>query len=86
MFDKAAVGVDGRSGGRDAIALAGYLAAAPSGIVLAHVDSPSRRGATRRRDHGGRRSASVMTVRPRATWPSPPRVSSCAATTRRSGC
>lgn len=37
MFDKVLVGVDGRSGGRDAIALALQLAASPSRLVFANV-------------------------------------------------
>ena len=37
MFEKVAVGVDGRQGGRDAIALAEELAAPDAAITLAHV-------------------------------------------------
>lgn len=37
MFEKLLVGVDGRSGGRDAIVLAGRLAGPHTRIVLAHV-------------------------------------------------
>ena len=37
MFDNVLVGVDGRQGGRDAIALARQLASAEADITLAHV-------------------------------------------------
>lgn len=37
MFDNVAVGMDGRSGGRDAIALAKQLAAPDARVTLAHV-------------------------------------------------
>lgn len=37
MFDNVAIGVDGRSGGRDAIALAKQLAAPGARVTLAHV-------------------------------------------------
>jgi nucleotide-binding universal stress UspA family protein len=37
MFDNVVVGVDGRSGGRDAVALAMQLAAGDARITLAHV-------------------------------------------------
>jgi len=39
MFDNVLIGVDGRSGGRDAIALAKRLAAANASFTLAHVDA-----------------------------------------------
>lgn len=39
MFNQVVVGVDGRSGGRDAIALARQLAATPTGLVLVRVDT-----------------------------------------------
>jgi nucleotide-binding universal stress UspA family protein len=38
-FDNVLVGVDGRSGGRDAIALATLLAAPSTNLTLAHVDA-----------------------------------------------
>lgn len=38
MFNNVLVGVDGRQGGRDAIAVARQLAAPPAQITLAHVD------------------------------------------------
>ena len=37
MFDRVGVGVDGRAGGRDAIALGRQLARSPRPMVLAHV-------------------------------------------------
>ncbi len=39
MFEKVLIGVDGRSGGRDAIALASRLADAGAELTLAHVDT-----------------------------------------------
>jgi len=39
MFDSVIVGVDGKPGGRDAVALAARLAAPPGGLTLAHVHS-----------------------------------------------
>jgi nucleotide-binding universal stress UspA family protein len=45
MFDNVLVGVDGRSGGRDAIALARRLASSPGGLVLATVDAGAGAGA-----------------------------------------
>ena len=58
MFDQVVVGVDGRSGGRDAVALARALA--PDGhLVLVHA--PNRR-------NGGRAdlAAACVAARPRA--------------------
>jgi hypothetical protein len=37
VFDNVVIGVDGRSGGRDAIALAKRLAAPDARVTLAHV-------------------------------------------------
>ncbi len=39
MFEKVLIGVDGRSGGRDAIAFASALAGPAAELTLAHVDS-----------------------------------------------
>ena len=46
MFEKILIGVDGRAGGRDAIALATRLAAPSASFTLSHVDAGflSRRG------------------------------------------
>jgi nucleotide-binding universal stress UspA family protein len=43
MFSKILVGVDGQSGGRDAIALAGQLVAEQGRLVLAHVHPGGKR-------------------------------------------
>ena len=45
MFDNVLVGVDGRQGGRDAIALARRLCAPEARIALAHVDGSDLMGA-----------------------------------------
>ena len=46
MFERVLVGVDGRPGGRDAIALARRLAGPGAALLLANVyDEPARRGA-----------------------------------------
>jgi hypothetical protein len=55
MFDNVLVGVDGRQGGRDAIALARRLCAPEARIALAHVDGSDLmlgRGAARRASVG----------------------------------
>jgi nucleotide-binding universal stress UspA family protein len=44
MFDTVLVGVDGRSGGRDATVLARRLASSPGGLVLATVDAGAGAG------------------------------------------
>jgi nucleotide-binding universal stress UspA family protein len=47
MFSNVLIGVDGKQGGRDAIALARTLAAPDARLALAHVDEiPPERGAT----------------------------------------
>jgi len=46
MFNRVIVGVDGRSGGRDAIALAQQLAASPESLVLANVYGTGAFGAS----------------------------------------
>jgi nucleotide-binding universal stress UspA family protein len=46
MFNRVLVGVDGRSGGRDAIALAQQLAASPGGLVLANIYGTGAFGAS----------------------------------------
>ena len=51
MFKQIVVGVDGRAGGRDAVALAKLLVAAGGELTLAHVvpgDAHAYRGAARR--------------------------------------
>ncbi|MHB8240424.1 MAG: universal stress protein [Solirubrobacteraceae bacterium] len=56
MFGNVVVGTDGRSGGRDALALANQLIAAEGEMLLAHVDSDgqgvSEPGPAERLDHG----------------------------------
>ncbi len=44
MFTRILIGVDGRSGGRDALALARRLAAPSAHLVAIHVDRDAREG------------------------------------------
>ena len=48
MFKHLLVGIDGRAGGRDAIALAKLLAVSPARMTLAHLDGTDWLGALNR--------------------------------------
>ena len=81
MFDNVLVGVDGRQGGRDAIALARRLCAPEARIALAHVDGVGLDARPRRRPPSSRGSRTrwprTLSLSGRrwtgAPWPSPPR-------------
>ena len=62
MFEKILIGVDGRAGGRDAVALATRLAAPSATLTLAHVEAGlvSRRGHYVAEERGFDRSASLL--------------------------
>ncbi len=59
MFDNILIGVDGRAGGRDAIALAARLAASGASFTLAHVER-SRWGHHGKEERGFERSALML--------------------------
>jgi hypothetical protein len=89
MFGTVLVGVDGRDGGRDAIALAQELAAPDAVITLAHVSVRTWRSAApaRWRSPLGRRTprrcsnASVTGRRSTRNWSWPPVIAPAAPST-----
>lgn len=85
MFDNVLVGVDGRSGGEDAVVLARQLAAPGARVTLANIYGstswPPRSGAMFLDEQ--REDAQAFLARERDRWPGATTVCACAATVGR---